>query len=133
MILGLLFPDKGHSFLWWSRVAHFFGGCLPFVTIRFNTCQQKLTTVAIRGLDFPLFICFFFSAQKHSMNNSGVSGFVSFAVVIQQNSFKFMQPPSKRNNNNNSKRNIKNLGSALNWTAFLYTQLKSFLTGLKKL
>ena len=113
MILGLLFPHKGHSFLWLSRVGQFFGGCLPFVTIRFNTCKQKPTTVSIHGLDFPLFISFFFSTQKHSMNNSAVYGFVSFTVVIQQNSFKFMHPPSKRkNNNNNNKRNIQNLGSA---------------------
>ena len=95
MILGLLFPHKGHSFLWLSRVGQFFGGCLPFVTTRFNTCKQKPTTVSIHGLDFPLFISFFFSTQKHSMNNSAVYGFVSFTVVIQQNSFKFMHPPQK--------------------------------------
>ena len=57
--------------------------------------NHKLTTVAIRGLDFPLFISFFLSTQKHPMNNSGVSGFVSFTLVIQQNSFKFMHPSQK--------------------------------------
>ena len=50
------------------------------------------------------------------MNNSGVSGFVSFTLVIQQNSFKFVHLPQKEKNNN--KRNIKNLASALNGTAF---------------
>ena len=94
MILSLLFPHKGHSFPWLSVVGHFFGGRLPFVTIRFNTCKQKPTTVSIHGLDFPLFISFFFSTQKHSMNKSAVSGFVSFTVGIQQNSFKFMHAPN---------------------------------------
>lgn len=92
-----------------TRGIHFFGGqgWRTFLEGAYHLSQKgsthasksqnhKLTTVAICGLDFPLFISFFFSTQKHSMNNSCVSGFCEFSGVIQQNSFKFMHPSQKK-------------------------------------
>ena len=91
-----------------TRGIHFFGGqgWRTFLEGAYHLSQKgsthasksqnhKLTTVAIRGLDFPLFISFFFSTQKHSMNNSGVSGF-EFYSSNSTKQFQIYAPLSKR-------------------------------------
>ena len=70
VILVLFFTIRNEPFYWTNLLG----------VIVSKPQNHKLTILAVCGLGFSCLTGFLFATQKHSMNISGVHGFVSFTV-----------------------------------------------------